>query len=52
MELLCVNTQHKAILVMADVVGLYPSIPHETNLNVLKKPYIIEKINTFPQIIC
>ena len=27
----------KALLVMADVVGLYPSIPHKAGLKALKK---------------
>ena len=31
------NIPDKAILVTADVVGLYPSIPHEAGLRTLKK---------------
>lgn len=31
--------------VTADVVGLYPSIPHKVVLNVLRKLSIIEKMN-------
>ena len=31
------NIPESAILITADVVGLYPSIPHEAGLNVLKK---------------
>ena len=29
-----------AILVTADVVGLYPSIPHSEGLDILKKQYV------------
>ena len=45
------NVPEGGILVMEDVVGPYPSIPHEVGLNVLRKPQIIKKIKTFPQII-
>ena len=36
-----------AIMVTADVVGLYPSIPHDAGLEVLRKALIIEKIKIF-----
>ena len=32
------NVPEDGILVMEDVVGAYPSIPHEVGLNVLRKP--------------
>ena len=32
------NIAEGAILVTADVVGLYPSIPHEAGLKALRKP--------------
>ena len=31
------NIPDKALLVIADVVGLYPSIPHEARLRALKE---------------
>ena len=41
------NVANKSILAGTDAVGLYPTIPHESGLNAIKKHLTIEKRSLF-----
>ena len=46
------NISEGAALVMADLVGHYPSIPHEAGWNILREALDARENNIFPQVVC